>query len=113
MCSIDLEPCEVWDEREVRARKSHVCSSCDGPIRAGELYVRHFSIFEGSLCSGKICDACAKDIAEFADAHGSGGCQPGYFEQLLIDCIAEGDEESDRVWSPMLERLRARGKAAA
>jgi len=39
---------------------------------------------------------------------------PGFFNlrDVLMDCVAEGDEESERKWKPMLDAMRARGAAA-
>ena len=37
---------------------------------------------------------------------------PGYFEDLLVDCINDGPE-SKRKWKPVLDKIRARKKDAA
>lgn len=110
MCMIELEPCEVWVEKTLRARKDHQCSACQGHIGKGQSYSTHFSVFEGDATYEKICAACFVDRKEFGAAHGM-LCTPGSFENFLRDCIADGDEESERKWKPMLERLEAR-KAA-
>ena len=49
MCSIDLDPASLWDEREVKARKRHTCDCCHGLIKAGVTYVKHFSICDGDV----------------------------------------------------------------
>ncbi len=48
MCSIDLDPCEVWREEERKARKEHRCACCNRVIKPGTKYLSHFSVFEGS-----------------------------------------------------------------
>jgi hypothetical protein len=32
---------------------------------------------------------------------------------MIADCIAEGDEESERQWKPMLAAIQARGRCPA
>jgi len=119
MCSIDLEPCDLWVETERRARKPHRCSCCGGVIAAGARYTVHFSKFEGAMTSQKMCAPCREAREEFAEAHFGAGFagdayipQPGYLPQALAECIADGDEESERQWKPMLTAIRARGAGA-
>jgi len=111
VCVIDqLDPCEVWRETLCRARKSHRCSCCRGLIRQGETYIVHFSVFEGNASSEKICSACLADREEFCREHINGQlCGPSFFSELLDECIAEGDPESERRWLPM---RRARDERA-
>ena len=113
MCEIDMDSwCELWSERAVRARKAHICSECRRAIDPGETYVVHFSKFEGDVSYGKICGTCESDRDQFRTAHNGAMYAPPAFDECLEQCIAEGDEESDRVWAPMLARLRDRRKAA-
>lgn len=112
MCSIDLEYCEVWSETKRKARKGHACSCCRGAIQPGEAYIVHFSIFEGDRTSGKLCGPCEVARKEFSDAHDSGTPTPQYFPKLLLECIHDGDEESDARWRPMLDAIDARGATA-
>jgi hypothetical protein len=111
MCAIDLEPCEVWREEERKARKAHRCDSCGGQIAPGSRYLSHFSVFEGEPTTRAMCLPCLADRKEFGDAHGTLPI-PSFFPQMLSDCIAEGDEESETKWQPMLERVQARGREA-
>jgi hypothetical protein len=108
VCYIELEPCEVWDETKRRARKAHRCSCCKGPIAPGEIYLVHFSVMDGEVTSEKCCARCEEARGEFRDAHESMTPTPGYFPFLLADCIAEGDEESETKWRPMLVAILAR-----
>jgi hypothetical protein len=113
MCSIDLDPCSVARETGRRARKEHSCDTCGARILPGTTY-RYFSwVFEGRAGSGKQCTACREDMSNFAEAHDTYPADPGGFVELLSQCIDSRDEESERVWRPMLERIEARRKAAA
>ena len=105
MCDIDLEPCEVWRETRRRARKAHRCSCCRVEIPAGEMYCDHFSVYEGDGRREKLCLVCHADRERFADAHGGMICMPDHLPDMLADCIAEGDEESEQMWKPMLDRI--------
>lgn len=112
MCAIDLEPSEVWQQTWIkRARKDHSCDSCGRTIRAGEPYERHFSVYEGTPHAEKVCAECYADREEFFRAHDTVGI-PSQFADLLNDCIADGDEESDQRWRPMLDALKQRGASA-
>jgi hypothetical protein len=108
VCYIELESCEVWDETKRRARKAHRCSCCKGPIAPGDTYLVHFSVYDGAITSDKCCGRCEEARGEFGDAHESMIPTPSYFPYLLADCIAEGDEESETKWRPMLEAILAR-----
>lgn len=112
MCYIELDPCELWREETRRARKVHRCSICLRVILIGERYVDHFSLDSGVVCKAKVCAECEADRQTFAAAHdreyGASLVQPPGFAQLLADCIAEGDEESETRWKPMLTAIQAR-----
>lgn len=102
MCSVDLEPCSVWQESPVgAARKAHECDSCGGRIEAGSPYVKHFSVFEGDATHEKICAPCGAARKAFEEAHGQVGV-PSRFAEMLRDCYAETPrkfwEEDDRFW---------------
>jgi hypothetical protein len=112
MCYIELEPCGVWLETERKARKAHQCSSCKGAILPGQPYTKHFSILEPGdrPVSEKICAPCVVARSEFGDAHESGDPTPSYFPAMLVECIQEGDAESEAKWKPMLEAIQGRGR---
>jgi hypothetical protein len=109
MCYIDLEPCTIWNETHHKARKEHTCSCCGRTIRVGECYMTHFSIFEGETTSEKCCNDCEEDRQVFADAHEGTLCSPGWLENLLRDCISDGDDDTDP-WKLMLGRIKSRTK---
>lgn len=117
MCSIDLEPCSVWDESEVKsARKVHTCDCCGGRIEPGSSYLRHFSVFDGDVTTEKCCASCRAARDEFRDHHGTVGT-PGYTMQLLMECWSGESRkywtEQDRRWRSLYAAMLLRGRAAA
>ncbi len=86
MCSIDLEPAELWEERPRVARKVRKCSMCRGVITAGEPYVAHFSKHDGNITSNSKCQLCCEIVDDFLDDHGSHGT-PEYMDTLLDECV--------------------------
>jgi hypothetical protein len=116
MCDIDDgERCSVWRETQRRARISHRCDACAGAIGVGEIYLVHFSVFEGYTTSEKMCVECEVDRKEFADAHNGMLYTPGSMSEVLGNCISEGDEDSETKWRPMLAAMATRkaiGKAS-
>lgn len=107
MCYIDYEPCTVWNETHHKARKEHICSCCGRTIRIGEIYMTHFSVFEGDVTSQKCCAECEKDRQEFADAHEGTLCTPGSLVGDLKDCIYDGGDDTDP-WKLMSDRIKNR-----
>jgi predicted RNA-binding Zn-ribbon protein involved in translation (DUF1610 family) len=112
MCEIDLDPCEVWSEIERTARKEHACTTCGSRIEPGSRYVDHFHVHDGDGSVQKMCLPCRADRDSFAEAHGEMTPTPSYFPQLLLDCIADGEPESERKWKPMYAALLSRREAA-
>jgi hypothetical protein len=49
---------DVYDEKERRARKAHLCSACGEAIRIGDLYWRIGTIFEREARSLRRCQRC-------------------------------------------------------
>lgn len=108
MCDFEPEDtAEVWRETSRRARGAHCCSACGGTIQPGDRYVEFFSVFEGDAAVAKACLACSGALGDFAAAHDGWRPWPSELHRILEDCIADGDEDSDR-WRPVLEALRAR-----
>lgn len=119
MCDIDDgERCSVWSETQRRARKPHRCDACSGPIGIGEIYLVHFSVFEGYTTSEKMCVECEVARDEFADEHNGMLCTPSGMRETLRECISEGtsaDDEGNAVvdpedarWQAMLDAMAAR-----
>ena len=113
MCDVELEPSDAWTETERTARKEHRCSACRGRIAAGSRYLVHFSKYEGAIITGKLCGDCRADRDTFCRSHYALTCTPSYFPTLLADCIADGDEESEQAWKPMLAAMQARAARSA
>ena len=108
MCEIDGgESCEVWRETMHTARKSRGCDCCSALIAKGDKYLKHFSVFEGDATSEVMCSACAKARVEFHKEHGALMGGPSFFQELLMDCIADGPK-SERKWKPVLDEIRER-----
>ena len=114
MCELEYETNVIWIETPRTARKAHQCSACGGSILPRERYLHHFSkqYVDDPVEAGKVCSVCWADRAEFGEAHGGSIPNPAGFERVLKDCIAEGDEESETRWKPMLQALRARRTTA-
>jgi hypothetical protein len=122
MCVIELEPCSVWQEREVTAKKAHACDCCGGEIAAGARYTRHFSIFEGNVTCEKMCAACLEVREAFNLVHGTHG-NPGSMRALLDECVSEewtwlgGDSDTKKLteigalWQQALDEMKARRTA--
>lgn len=111
MCVVDLEPCSVWRETPHKARKVHRCDCCETPIVVGEYYLSHFSIFEGDTVYQSMCFACWLAREQFADAHYGLKSNPGFFPEMLRECI--DDSESSSLWRELLEQIRRRALVSA
>ena len=116
MCSIEIdEYSEVWNEKLVKARKSHTCSCCGGSIEPGQHYTKHFSVFDGSICSEKSCAGCERMRGFFLEIHNV-TFSPGLMEEAVDNCILEErDEGNDTMvafWESELEAMAARRAAA-
>lgn len=114
MCEIgELDPCSAWSETERKARKQHRCNCCRGLIAPKERYLVNFNVHEGEMSSTRMCLACAAARKLFCEDHTDGQlCDGPTFRELLLGCIADGDEESDQKWRPMLDAMKARQAAA-
>jgi hypothetical protein len=58
MCFYDVEPCEVWVPKDVKARKEHRCMECGRTILRGERYLYVTGIFDGGPFTHKECWRC-------------------------------------------------------
>ncbi len=65
------DPSDVWEEKEVRARKEHTCCECGKSINPGEQYGLAKSPFDGSWSTFRRCPAClilAEMVATMSEA---------------------------------------------
>jgi predicted RNA-binding Zn-ribbon protein involved in translation (DUF1610 family) len=62
----------IYDEREFRANKPHVCDACGVEIRKRDRYTRVFMLFDGSKEHLKRCARC-----QLLHEHLRGLCEPG------------------------------------
>ncbi len=115
MCELDLETCEVWREERRKARKAHRCSTCRADIRPGDVYVNHFSVFEGDATTEAMCLPCEDIAIRFAEHHGT-RTPPGSMLETLQDCFGqEGREywtDEDRGWRRDVASILWRWRAA-
>lgn len=108
MCSIDLEPVEVWNITHRKARKAHVCGVCRAAIRAGEAYTALFTVFQGDAQSYKTCAWCWAVGESFGRVHGQMPTPNGLCE-ALHECI-EGEPRWNE-WRMALAGMYRRGRA--
>ena len=73
MCYTDVEPCEVWCEKQRVARKEHRCDECRETIQKGEPYLFVSGIFGGPF-THKECQYCQKDRQRIIEHELSEGC---------------------------------------
>lgn len=107
MCDIEFDgACAVWEERTVRARKSHRCQCCGLPVEVGEFYLRHFSVYDGDASDEALCFTCWWVREEFEQEHGVGITPSGFFE-MLRDCVVN-DGDHDNKWRPYLALIQKR-----
>lgn len=111
----ESEPPAFYDQRTRRARKPHVCDSCDGRIASGERY--HLESFVGDRGdrpeAQKMCHACFEARQAFSEAHGEEIYPlPSYLPGALRECIREEPESSER-WQPLLDAMAQRKAAVA
>lgn len=52
------ETYEVYNERNTKARKPHVCDACKRIIRPGDMYTRIGIVFDGEVENVKRCLGC-------------------------------------------------------
>lgn len=103
---------DYFDMSTRTARKEHGCDGCRRVIKRGEKYHLIKTVSDGTWDVEKACAECDAAIEQFGAAH-DGWPFPSYFREALVDCISDGDEESDKKWRPMLEAMDARKEAAA
>lgn len=112
MCDLDLESCTVFDETLIKkAKKDHKCDCCDGPIPKGTSYLKHFSVYDGSVTCEKQCPACTTMVQEFTKVHKQ-HTNPSYMPELLRECMVyehgEGNLEMANKWKAELQAMKVR-----
>lgn len=115
MCDLDhdnFDNASVFKQSFVTARKPHVCECCGGQISPGSKYVKHFSVYDGSVSSEKACTACETMAEEFQRSHGM-RMTPGGMPEALQLCIDEegANSESGRRWLAELTAMQLRREA--
>jgi hypothetical protein len=109
MCDVpDGDGCDLWHEKARVARKAHECSACGSVIRPGDVYLVHFSLYEGDTNNEKCCFACWWAREQFEEAHEC-GIAPSALIDFLRECVVENDNRRDpwrAVLAPVLARYR-------
>lgn len=105
----DWEPCELWIEKERKARKTHKCDCCQGVIEPKTQYFTHFSVFQGDATSAKMCKFCFDDRSRYSDAYDQDLFCPTQMELELKECISQDDDPS--VAAEILRNMELRAKA--
>jgi len=70
----DLEQCDIWDKKKIKARKMHTCLECKHPIVPGELYWRVKYLYEGAWDTDRFCLCCENARCHLAAVAGAGMC---------------------------------------
>jgi hypothetical protein len=103
-CDCDCEQPAVYRSKIQRARKSHACCECGGPITPGDFHEYVFAIWDGDPSGVRTCSPCLQLrawVAEVAD------CQPCHSE--LIDSAAEELRNMTGPRTPEVRQLWWRG----
>ena len=117
MCSLDLEPCELFDHSLHYARKPKPCFICSWVIPVGAPYEKYVWKFEGSFGAALLCLGCELLLRKFGDNHGTTPT-PDYFEQALQECWDGADrlDPEAKPWrdatAEILKRRRIAGREA-
>lgn len=116
MCDLDYgDGAEVWKDTRRKARKPHRCSACAATIEAGQTYVHHVSIYDGSTNTEKICAACEAARDRFEEEH-EVGIAPSALPDLLRECFQERSRDwwtkEDKAWRRDLAAIKWRNRAA-
>lgn len=107
MCDYDGEYLDVYDTKQVKARKEHRCGSCGRTIQPGEIYTQINWVWEGKAGVEKQCSDCKLVSDRFNREHNTYPL-PSDLPDALHECILE-EPDTASMWGPMLEGIKARG----
>lgn len=85
MC--DYEPCDVYDSRQMCARKPHRCGECGRLISPGETYQRIGVLYEGEWSTHVMCSDCVELAESLVDV----GCGCWGLSSLHQDALEAVD----------------------
>lgn len=83
------ERADVYSVETRKARKQHRCYECQGSIRAGEVYERVATLYDGSWDTARTCCRCL-DVRQYITAHAP--CFCWMHGSMLDDAKAVIDE---------------------
>lgn len=128
MCDIgyDEDAWSAFNETHHKARKDHPCACCGGTIAAGQRYLRHFSVQDGTVCAERMCLPCESLKEKFGSMH-EFASNPSYMPELFQHCAEEERDAADAAvlvgkpdataeerahyWETALEEMKARRDA--
>lgn len=112
MCYVEFDnEVSAYREELRKARKEHRCDGCGVRILPGEQYLSLFCVSDGEPMTSKTCKACDEIADRFAKEHHSGKPFPDGLQEIIENCIDEGDEDSLR-WKVDLDAMNARRESA-
>ena len=100
----DGEPNVVDDCERRRARQEHRCRACRETIRRGDLYFRHFLVWDGQAQIYKRCARCQilyEALTKLHEERHDGETAPAY----ALDCGDTYEQVFDEPAPPELESL--------
>ncbi len=106
MCMMDGDTCAVWHETEQRSAKDRTCDCCNQPIKKGEMYMKHRSLFEGRWWNEVMCLPCKAMRACFADDPHHMLTVPSAFPPTLWECVDHFDRNDK--WVALMNQLQER-----
>jgi hypothetical protein len=78
-CYCDYEPCEVYSEKKLRARKLYHCDECGEEISPGTEYVRVKALSDGRWTLAKRCVPCQSIARDYC----CGIVDPGMIREVV------------------------------
>ena len=67
-CVCDNDPCDIWDEKERKARKEYRCYECGEKIEKGDTYIHISALHYGEWSHFRVCEFCKHDWGVVTDA---------------------------------------------
>lgn len=82
---------DFYNQKHVRARKSHKCEFCGKEIVTGETYSYESGKFDGDFFVRKLCETCFTMLADFIDYTGEDEFQWDWIQEWLHDEYCKDD----------------------
>lgn len=82
---------DFYNQKHVKARKSHKCEFCGKEIIPGETYSYERGKFDGDFFVRKLCEPCFTMLTEFIDYTGEDEFQWDWIQEWLHDEYCKDD----------------------